>query len=49
MAGAGRRPVAGEHQPRSGVVTSAVPDEERTCAIQSDGESGVAAVEVNNG
>jgi len=46
---AGRRPVAGEHQPRSGLVTSAVPDEVRACAIQSDGESGVAVVEVDNG
>ena len=49
MADAGRRPVVGEHQPRNGLVTSAVPDEERTCAIQSDGESGIAVVEVDNG
>jgi len=49
VADAGRRPVVGEHQPRSGLVTSAVPDEERTCAIQSDGESGIAVVEVDNG
>ena len=49
VADAGRRPFTGEHQPRSGVVTSAVTDEEGTCAIQSDGGSVVAAVEVDNG